>query len=140
MQIKVHSAAFKKGMSKKSKRVFKTMLNGMHKIAIEETGKMHVAGALPNQTGRLKQSYSSSLSYPNKTVTFGSNPTGQYNDVVYAKWIETGKRGGVKRIGNRKYFNKARGKVVTSHPRTVGLGRFKKTKKQVLKRIKKIKL
>lgn len=140
VQIKIHSATFSKSMNKRRKKVIQKFLDGMKEAAIEETGAM--MPDMPNQTGILNSSYSASLSYSKKMVTFGSNANGKFADLKYASWIETGKRlgGSVQRIGNRKYFNKARNKKVMAHPRTKGLWRFKKTKENVLKSIKRIKL
>lgn len=131
MQIKVDTKAVIKGLKRKNKKFNKQFLKGIHREAVIEMSNMDV----PRVTSTLQRSYGASKG--RNSITFGSGG-GDGNTIQYANWIETGKRGSVRRIGGLKYYNKDVSTYVTSAPRSLGLYEFKRKKKKILKYIPRI--
>lgn len=138
MQVKVNYKDALKGLKRKQNKFGEKLMKEIFYEALEESTKIDV----PVVTGRLAGSYTATR--PKKyVVRMGSqDKKSGGNPVKYANWIETGRRGGVQRIGGRGYwYYFAKGgskKWVTSAPRNVGLGAFKKAKENVVKAIPKL--
>jgi len=136
MQIKVNHIKFNKNLKAKSRAFTDALLSQIEGLATQEMSE--VSKQVPKLTTSLARSYSSTgVRRVNKsTIRFGSNSGngGGYKPIVYAGWIETGKRkvkkgtvkrkgkkGTVKRIGSKGIgsFKRARGRVIKGLPKAV---------------------
>ena len=123
MQIKVHSAVFKKGMTTKAKKYVDKVLVEINADAAILVSQMKKR--LPVVDGNLKNSYGTSLNKQKKSIKVGSHPSDEFIEVRYAQWIETGRRRG------------KGGKTIVRRNSKKGEGEFKKTLKAILKMIPK---
>ena len=127
MQIKVNHIKFNKNLKAKSRAFTDALLSQIEGLATQEMSE--VSKQVPKLTTSLARSYSSTgvRRVKKSTIRFGSNSGngGGYKPIVYAGWIETGKRKGKKGTVTRKgskgigSFKRARGRVIKGLPKAV---------------------